>query len=81
MAYCLKLCKMAKKEDEWIVYSIGGGDLRDDSGIINSEVVYKHKVLSDILEYCTKNGKTFWEYVEDCEGQKYGYFWKKYGML
>lgn len=57
-----------KKEDEWIVYSIGGGDLRDDSGIINSEVVYKHKVLSDILEYCTKNGKTFWEYVEDCEG-------------
>ena len=57
-----------KKEDEWIVYSIGGGDLRDDSGIINSEVVYKHKTLSDILDYCTKNGRTFWEYVEDCEG-------------
>lgn len=57
-----------KKEDEWIVYSIGGGDLRDDSGIINSEIVYKHKTLSDILDYCTKHGRTFWEYVEDCEG-------------
>jgi len=57
-----------KKTDEWIVYSIGGGDLRDDSGILNDEVVYKHKTLSDILEYCYENGKTFWEYVEDCEG-------------
>ncbi len=57
-----------KKLDEWTVYSIGGGDLRDDTGILNDEVVYKHKTLSDILEYCYQNGKTFWEYVEDCEG-------------
>ncbi len=57
-----------KKIDEWTVYSIGGGDLRDDTGILNDEVVYKHKTLSDILEYCSGNGKTFWEYVEDCEG-------------
>ena len=57
-----------KKIDEWIVYSIGGGDLRDDTGRLNDEIVYKHKTLSDILNYCYENGKTFWEYVEDCEG-------------
>lgn len=57
-----------EKTDEWTVYSIGGGDLKDDSGVLNSEVVYKHKTLADILDYCNKNGKTFWEYVEDCEG-------------
>ena len=27
-----------------------------------------YKTLSDILEYCSENGKTFWEYVEDYEG-------------
>jgi len=53
---------------DWIVYSIGGGDLRDESGILDSDSVYTHKTMSDILEYCNKNGKTFWEYVEDCEG-------------
>jgi L-serine dehydratase len=57
-----------KKTDDWTVYSIGGGDLRDETGILNDEVVYKHKTLSDILDYCYENGKTFWEYVEDCEG-------------
>jgi L-serine dehydratase len=57
-----------KVVDSWIVYSIGGGDLRDDKGILNDQVVYKHKTLVDILEYCNENGKTFWEYVEDCEG-------------
>jgi len=59
-----------KKISDWIVYSIGGGDLKDETGILDSEVVYKHKNLADILEYCNKNGKTFWEYVEDCEGKE-----------
>ncbi|MCK5170181.1 MAG: serine dehydratase, partial [Bacteroidales bacterium] len=54
--------------NDWIVYSIGGGDLKDSEGILNDKVVYDHKTLSDILDLCNKNGKTFWEYVEDCEG-------------
>jgi L-serine dehydratase len=66
-----------KKMDDWTVYSIGGGDLRDDTGILNDEVVYKHKTLSDILDYCTQNGKTFWEYVEDCEGPEIWDFLKE----
>lgn len=53
---------------EWIVYSIGGGDLRDSNGILNDKIIYKHKNLDDILDWCNQEGKTFWEYVEDCEG-------------
>ncbi|HAF29817.1 MAG TPA: L-serine ammonia-lyase [Bacteroidales bacterium] len=54
--------------DEWTVYSIGGGDLKDSKGILNDKIVYKHKSLDDILSWCNNEGKTFWEYVEDCEG-------------
>ncbi|MCK5684523.1 L-serine ammonia-lyase [bacterium] len=56
-----------KSIDTWTVYSIGGGDLRDDSGILNNKQVYKSQSLTDILEYCLDEGKTFWEYVEDNE--------------
>jgi L-serine dehydratase len=54
--------------DEWTVYSIGGGDLKDSNGILIDKIVYKHKSLDDILSWCNNEGKTFWEYVEDCEG-------------
>ncbi|MCG8410803.1 MAG: L-serine ammonia-lyase [Bacteroidales bacterium] len=54
--------------DSWCVYSIGGGDLRDETGILNAEIVYKHKTLSGILDYCNNNGMTFWSYVEENEG-------------
>ena len=65
-----------KKVDEWTVYSIGGGDLRDVTGILNDQIVYKHKTLSDIMDHCSNNGKTFWEYVEDCEGPEIWEFLK-----
>lgn len=62
---------------EWTVYSIGGGDLKDSEGIINDKIVYKHKNLSDILDWCNKEGKTFWGYVEDCEGHEIWDFLKE----
>jgi len=63
--------------DEWTVYSIGGGDLRDDSGILNNEKIYQHKSLSAILTWCNDRGKTFWEYVEDNEGDEIWNFLKE----
>ncbi|MFC2096449.1 L-serine ammonia-lyase, iron-sulfur-dependent, subunit alpha [Bacteroidota bacterium] len=65
---CLEAYSDNKKLNDWVVYSIGGGDLRDVGGIINDKIVYKHKNLNDILNWCNLEGKTFWEYVEDCEG-------------
>lgn len=54
--------------DTWEVYSIGGGDLRDETGIIHSESVYTYSKMSQILDWCNSEGKTLWEYVEDNEG-------------
>jgi L-serine dehydratase len=63
--------------NDWTVYSIGGGDLRDSKGILYDEIIYKHKSLDEILEWCNKEGKTFWEYVEDCEGSDIWNFLKE----
>lgn len=54
--------------DSWEVYSIGGGDLRDETGILNSENVYPYTTMADILSWCNREGKTLWEYVADNEG-------------
>ena len=54
--------------DKWDVYSIGGGDLRDENGVLNAEKIYSHNKMSDILRWCKQEGKSLWEYVEDNEG-------------
>jgi L-serine dehydratase len=54
--------------DTWDVYSIGGGDLRDNEGILNSTKIYSHSKMSEILSWCKQEGKSLWEYVEDNEG-------------
>ena len=56
--------------DDWTVYSVGGGALAEEnSAPIENEDVYPHKRLTDILQWCTENGRTFWEYVELHEGK------------
>lgn len=56
----------------WRVYSIGGGALREENNpegeSENNPSIYPLKTMMDILRYCTSEGKTFWEYVEECEG-------------
>ncbi|PKP37772.1 MAG: L-serine ammonia-lyase [Bacteroidetes bacterium HGW-Bacteroidetes-15] len=56
--------------DTWEVYSIGGGDLKDNDGILNSTKIYSHNKMSDILKWCKQEGKSLWEYVEDNEGDE-----------
>lgn len=56
--------------DDWTVYSVGGGALAEEnSAPIENEDVYPHKRLTDILHWCTENGRTLWEYVELHEGK------------
>ncbi|MDA3779251.1 MAG: L-serine ammonia-lyase, iron-sulfur-dependent, subunit alpha [Bacteroidales bacterium] len=59
-----------KTLDTWEVYSIGGGDLQDNTGILNNNKIYDQTKLTDILDFCNLRGKTFWEYVEDKEGME-----------
>ena len=60
-----------KIADEWIVYSIGGGDLAEE-GVPQpeSQMVYNMNTMLEIISYCNKKGMTFWEYVEECEGKE-----------
>ena len=53
--------------DEWTCYSVGGGTIIDD--FTNSETVdiYEHHKMNDILAWCNRHEKHFWQYVEEFE--------------
>ncbi len=54
---------------EKVVYSVGGGAIRDDETIgqkLNN--VYPHTSMGAILEYTSAKRMLLWEYVEECEG-------------
>lgn len=52
-----------KKLDEWVVYSIGGGELMDEKSKSSSRQVYPHTTMRDIMKYLEKEGGTYWEYI------------------
>jgi L-serine dehydratase len=52
----------------WRVYSPGGGALLVEGEQTNLPDVYPYQTMTETLRYCTQTGKTFWEYVEECEG-------------
>lgn len=61
--------------DNWTYYSIGGGDIicmenpleADDKGDI-----YDMTTLSEIMDWCNRTGKSYWEYVNETEGPDSG---------
>jgi len=58
------LDKAGTVRDQWTVYSIGGGDISETGKRDPSANIYPLTRLSEILEWCEKNGRTMWEYVE-----------------
>ena len=64
--------------DCWTYYSVGGGDIKcmdielaDEDG----EEVYEMTTMKEILDWCNKNGKAFWEFVQENEEKTKG-FWE-----
>ena len=58
--------------DVWTVYSIGGGAISDGTegqSELGAEDVYDLNTMSDIQKWCYDNGRSYWEYVEKCEGE------------
>ena len=58
--------------DQWTYYSIGGGDIVCDECPIGGEEdieAYKITTLREIKYWCINTGKTYWEYVQECEGK------------
>lgn len=60
---------MGNVMDEWTVYSVGGGALAEEGeDMQQSDDIYDMEHLSDILQWCKRYGRSYWEYVEKCEG-------------
>ena len=53
----------------WTVYSVGGGALSEgkDKDMFDSKDVYSLNSLTDIMHWCGKTGKSYWEYVQENE--------------
>lgn len=56
--------------DEWTVYSVGGGAI-EEAGVSNqgSPDIYNRNTMTEIMDYCEKSGRSYWEYVEQTEGK------------
>lgn len=64
------LDKNGKETDTWTVFSTGGGALaEEDDGedSINTPDVYQMNHMTEILLWCERTGKSYWEYVKECE--------------
>ncbi|MDL2320225.1 L-serine ammonia-lyase, iron-sulfur-dependent, subunit alpha [Alistipes sp. OttesenSCG-928-B03] len=57
--------------DEWTIFSVGGGALaNENTPKVKAEEVYPLNKLAEIQEWCDRNGSSYWEYVEHCEGEE-----------
>ena len=57
--------------DEWTVYSIGGGALAEEGdNRTDTPHIYQLNTMNEIIQWCRKTGKSYWEYVEECEGKE-----------
>ncbi|QIA08300.1 L-serine ammonia-lyase [Draconibacterium halophilum] len=52
---------------DWTCYSVGGGAIIDDFTKSETVEVYEHTTMAEILDWCNRNGKSFWEYVAEFE--------------
>ena len=65
--------------DSWNIFSVGGGTLANqDSRVAEKQSIYPMTTIEAIQEWCAKEGRTYWEYVEDCEGVE---IWDYLGMI
>ena len=67
------LDKDNKVTDSWTVYSVGGGALSDGERTIglsesDDREIYDMNSIDEIMNWCEATGKSYWEYVEECEG-------------
>lgn len=56
--------------EEWTIYSVGGGALATEGTDIDTMTpdVYEFDMVKDIMQWCKDSGRSYWEYVEICEG-------------
>ena len=53
--------------EDWLVYSVGGGKIADENSYMTENHIYEHNTLGEILPLVERQGKTYWEYVQERE--------------
>ena len=62
------LDKNGNVTDEWTVFSVGGGALANEKMKPQDKPqIYDMNKMCEILNWCKKTGKTYWEYVQQME--------------
>ena len=57
--------------DSWTIFSVGGGSLANENTVAQLPAsIYPLTKTQDIKKWCYDEGKTYWEYVEECEGKE-----------
>ncbi|HPX59549.1 MAG: L-serine ammonia-lyase, iron-sulfur-dependent, subunit alpha [Bacteroidales bacterium] len=54
-------------KDQWTIYSVGGGQLANETTHLTQENIYELSFITDILNYIEAKGMTYWEYVKQYE--------------
>lgn len=67
----LKAYEEEKCLDEWLVFSVGGGDLKEENESRSTSLhsIYPHQHMEDILKYCEKNQLSLVDYVKKYEDE------------
>lgn len=61
--------------DRWTYYSVGGGDIICMEHPLEeneSEAGYQMTTMTEVMNWCNKTGKSYWEYVDEIEGRNNG---------
>ena len=57
--------------DSWTIFSVGGGSLANETTKAEApKSIYPLTTIEEIKQWCYNEGKTYWEYVEECEGKE-----------
>lgn len=51
------------------VFSVGGGQIVEEGQHRETKSIYPKHYIKDILAWCETNGKSFWEFADEYEGQ------------
>lgn len=54
---------------EWTAFSIGGGAIIDENTENETNELYPHHSMDEVLAYCKENGMQLWEYVFENEDE------------
>lgn len=56
--------------NEWVTFSIGGGELRDEGGVAGEySHIYNQKSMDDVLTWTSSSGKPIWQLVAEVEDE------------